>query len=173
MLIERAKLLSDLYGLLEAENPDNLEATGRILERIQLVQAQPSVDAVPVTRCKDCRYCINPYWAETHKWCTYHRDYTSENRFCGWAEPGSSKEDLGKQVEVTARSRLPFPLNGMHPSKITIGERMYDKLMPISSVPLIIDAIAPHGSKGTVYGIPFEVDYFVDPDLFRIDYKEG
>ena len=61
------KRLIDANALKNAhiECPDNVLffGFGEIVERfLQTIDEQPTVDAVPVVRCKDCKY--RPYWDE-------------------------------------------------------------------------------------------------------------
>lgn len=49
----------------------------------------PTVDAVPVVRCKDCKhydgyYCHNEWWGDGHG--NYTPPIKSEDGFCDWAE---------------------------------------------------------------------------------------
>lgn len=59
----------------------------------QIVDAQPTVDAVPVIRCKDCRF-------HRGKYCTAWGDgsvavscETDADGFCAWAEPKETDND--------------------------------------------------------------------------------
>ena len=44
---------------------------------IGTLEELPSVDAVPVVRCSECRFSSNDA-----EYCDYHRTPTTENRFC-------------------------------------------------------------------------------------------
>lgn len=48
---------------------------------IQVIAHQPTVDAVPVIRCKDCKY-----WNGAGKFCDYEMSGLEED-YCSWAEP--------------------------------------------------------------------------------------
>ena len=47
-------------------------------------EAQPTVDAEPIIRCKDCKYSksIDSKWLE----CQHDKRCMKENGFCSWAE---------------------------------------------------------------------------------------
>lgn len=45
-----------------------------------ILEAAPTVDAVVVVRCKDCRYCDDTQWCE---WVTR---YITSDGFCAWGE---------------------------------------------------------------------------------------
>ena len=60
-----------------------------------VINAEPTVDAVPVIRCKDCQYWMkNPYReSSVFGLCFKHKDIaiaTDETDWCSWAE---RKED--------------------------------------------------------------------------------
>ena len=55
------------------------------------IDAQPTVDAVPVIRCKDCQYWMKNPINESSEWglCFKHKDValaTDETDWCSWAE---------------------------------------------------------------------------------------
>lgn len=55
-----------------------------------LVKRQPSIDAVPVVRCKDCA-CWDTSWEPTRAkegehWCSAHDIYMGAEDFCSQAE---------------------------------------------------------------------------------------
>lgn len=60
------------------------EHTANVIEEI--LEALPTVDAVPVIRCKDCKYakCIeqNDDWWE----CSHDKRVMHGDGFCSWAE---------------------------------------------------------------------------------------
>lgn len=45
-----------------------------------VIEAEPTVDAVPVIRCKDCKY-----WNGSGKYCDYEMSGL-EDDFCSWAK---------------------------------------------------------------------------------------
>lgn len=56
-----------------------------------VINAEPTVDAVPVIRCKDCQYWMkNPYReSSVFGLCFKHKDIaiaTDETDWCSWAE---------------------------------------------------------------------------------------
>jgi hypothetical protein len=56
---------------------------------LNAINKAPTVDAVPVIRCKDCRYwdgyfCHNKWWGDGHG--NYTPPIKQEEGFCDWAE---------------------------------------------------------------------------------------
>lgn len=62
---------------------------------LPIVNAAPAVDAVVVTRCKDCRSCrelnrndrLEDSYAEGVLWCMSHSDGVWPSDFCSYGEP--------------------------------------------------------------------------------------
>lgn len=50
----------------------------------EAVRDAPTIDAVPVIRCKDCKHCA--HMDELYPVCTYFTIQCSKNGFCSWAE---------------------------------------------------------------------------------------
>lgn len=46
----------------------------------------PTIDAVPVIRCKDCKYYQHGKNADDWLWCMMNHHYTDEEKYCAWAE---------------------------------------------------------------------------------------
>jgi hypothetical protein len=78
--IDRDTLIDEIYGLM---NPDSSDIVNKIY-------AQPSVEAIAVVRCKDCKYC-DKAWS----WCTRMseiEDWTGPlllvepTDYCKWGE---------------------------------------------------------------------------------------
>lgn len=68
----------------------------------QIVDAQPTVDAVPVIRCKDCKYRDK----ETANCTRFRKDrYVQSNSFCSWAEPKDTTEEVRKQLKDMEQRR--------------------------------------------------------------------
>lgn len=60
-----------------------------VIGAINDVKKAPTVDAVPLIRCKDCKhydgyYCHNEWWGDGHG--NYTPPIKSEDGFCDWAE---------------------------------------------------------------------------------------
>lgn len=63
-------------------------------ELLRMIMEQPTVDAVPVVRCKDCKYSVDEY-DDGECYCDYENDlrYIKDwNHHCSWAE---RKEENG------------------------------------------------------------------------------
>lgn len=60
---------------------------------IQVIAHYPTIDAVPVVRCKDCEWYINNIQKSDgtedrrykRSWCEIHRVETHDKGFCHWA----------------------------------------------------------------------------------------
>lgn len=50
-----------------------------------LVEA-PTIDAVPVIRCKECKYYQQGKKADDWLWCMMNHHYTDDEKYCAWAE---------------------------------------------------------------------------------------
>lgn len=46
----------------------------------------PTIDAVPVVRCKDCKWCIAYAASPLIKWCNQHGTHFKNNDFCNYGE---------------------------------------------------------------------------------------
>ena len=56
----------------------------RVADVCICIHEAPTIDAVPVVRCKDCKYWEKPYgW---NGWCDEHGIPAEEDDFCSWAE---------------------------------------------------------------------------------------
>lgn len=75
-------------------------------EEINTIYAEiinaPTVDAVPIVRCKDCVYCkrYNDVWylpKRDELLCTLHvaNYHTTENDFCSWGERKEDETKIG------------------------------------------------------------------------------
>lgn len=58
-------------------------------EELFMIKSLPSIDAVQVIRCKDCkhwdvRYCHNQWWGDGHVY--YTPPIKTEDGYCDWAE---------------------------------------------------------------------------------------
>ena len=52
------------------------------LEAIMTLNNVPTVDAVPVLRCKDCRYAEEDLKYPEYRYCRLHEQSKKENGFC-------------------------------------------------------------------------------------------
>ena len=69
--------LIDYYYLAE-----KIECPGEPLVYWHDIEAAPTVDAVPVVRCRDCRSYNKPKTG----WCEVHLDCEHPNGFCSYGE---------------------------------------------------------------------------------------
>lgn len=46
------------------------------------IDAQPTVDAVSVVRCKDCKFSSMPEWDSDEVYCTKHDNWFKFNGYC-------------------------------------------------------------------------------------------
>ena len=69
--------------MVSGANSSEHQAWYRAEDIYQALERQPTVDAVEVVRCKDCKYydgeCPYPV-------CNYHEGNVNETDFCAWGE---------------------------------------------------------------------------------------
>ena len=55
---------------------------------LHAIEKQPTVDAVPVVRCKDCKYCYAEGFVNVHNVCEKHYDFgnVDDDWFCADGE---------------------------------------------------------------------------------------
>lgn len=70
--------------LIDADAIKRILAGSRFKYIRNFLNKQPTIDAVPVVRCKDCKHC-NPTEGGSPL-CTYHRIACSYNDFCSYGE---------------------------------------------------------------------------------------
>lgn len=73
------------YGNKSGEQHDWSFSTLMMYEIADEVNDAPTVDAVPVVRCRDCEH-----WDDT--WCDINEDYFEDDDFCSY---GERKENRG------------------------------------------------------------------------------
>ena len=78
-LIDADALIDDAFELMDRE--ELLEDVPQIIK--DYCDAQPTVDAVPVIRCKDCKN-----WVSEYLFCSFHGDYRNwyADDYCSAAE---------------------------------------------------------------------------------------
>ena len=54
-------------------------------------ETPPTIDAVPVVRCKDCRFYKTHYWNEEFRLCDFGMPPRADG-FCSWAWTGRKEE---------------------------------------------------------------------------------
>lgn len=94
-LIDVDKLISCLGELVESGMTGN-KVKAVLKFAIQIAEAIPTVDAVPVVRCKDCKYMTEhydtdgnvPYWT-----CS---EWDAGTDYDGYCHYGERREDAGK-----------------------------------------------------------------------------
>ena len=83
-LIDANELLEKLGERYLATDPSDPEQLGYLNARI-IVRNQPNIDAVPVVRCRECRYSVNifkGYFLGCDMW----KQSTPEDGFCHMGE---------------------------------------------------------------------------------------
>lgn len=55
-------------------------------DAMQAIMEQPTVDAVPVVRCKDCKWRNEKWKIDDNYWCGVLKRYIWENFFCGFGD---------------------------------------------------------------------------------------
>lgn len=70
---------------------DMLGVSDTDIEIQELLNEAPTIDAVPVIRCKDCRFYKTHYWNEEFRLCDFGMP-PREDGFCSWAWTGRKEE---------------------------------------------------------------------------------
>ena len=84
-LIDAAKLIEEGYSL---ERTYHKDSSTMVLER-RMIEDIPVVDAVPVVRCKDCKYAevADTEDSQDGYTCQFHRgSIWFSGSYCSWAE---------------------------------------------------------------------------------------
>ena len=76
-----AKLTANDYAMFRCQ-------LGGLVDVVEFLNDMPTVDAVPVVRCKDCKYGeVDDADLPTQYLCNYHgADWNDENHFCSYGE---------------------------------------------------------------------------------------
>ena len=74
-----------LYELANQSFPQSGEYGRARYRMLADLRNAPTVDAVPVIRCKDCVYCRDTTDG-TRKYCTSTGSLVNDGDFCSWAE---------------------------------------------------------------------------------------
>lgn len=76
------------YGNRDAEQQAHSYSTIMMYEVADMIEEAPTIDAVPVVRCKDCRYWGIGISVETDKvkCCEYARYMVGENGYCVYGD---------------------------------------------------------------------------------------
>lgn len=83
-LISREALLAKQYNASNFVNPMLAEMVVDVSD----IEDAPAVDAVPVVRCKDCKWrnenddCTHKWWRDAEGW----DKYVEDNDFCSYGE---------------------------------------------------------------------------------------
>lgn len=76
--------LIDADELIEIAHRIRLDSRERIE---QMIESAPTVDAVEVVRCKDCKWYERKYPWNNHVYeCSYLEAPMDDNDFCSWGE---------------------------------------------------------------------------------------
>ena len=78
---DAAKLTANDYAMFRCQ-------LGGLVDVVEFLNDMPTVDAVPVVRCKDCKYGeVDDADLPTQYLCNYHgADWNDENHFCSYGE---------------------------------------------------------------------------------------
>ena len=84
-LIDADKLRKDILDLPNCYN--GYSDTYDKATIVDMIDDAPTVDAVPVIRCKDCKYYQHKSLTDDEwNWCMQWHNYTDENVYCSLAE---------------------------------------------------------------------------------------
>ena len=68
-------------------NPHGMSMRGGINKAVKCMEKVPTIDAVPVVRCKDCRYWQDNNGGYPHEECRWGKDETPDpDDFCSYGE---------------------------------------------------------------------------------------
>lgn len=88
-LISRQEAIAWVNNILDViryYHPHSKSRNVPIDNVIDALERVPSEDAVPVIRCKDCKYYQRGRFADDWLWCMMNHHYTDEDKYCAWAE---------------------------------------------------------------------------------------
>ena len=87
VLIDKAALLNKIATEVHYDSEHSLEMYAKMLS---LINDAPAVDAVPVVRCKDCKWWKTKYMRNRseRKVCVIeaYEPVRNEDEYCSWAE---------------------------------------------------------------------------------------
>lgn len=77
------KHIEEYWEMVKRGKPSRGMTT--VMQNIKtIVNSLPTVDAVPVIRCKDCYFCGT---FQRKNYCTKYEHSVKQDGFCSWAEP--------------------------------------------------------------------------------------
>lgn len=84
--------LKKTWGKWDEDDWYEAQAKDAMEDDIEIVNKQPTIDAVEVVRCKECKFC-----SIHNQWCKRHNKMTSDNWFCadGERKDGEVKSNDG------------------------------------------------------------------------------
>lgn len=80
-----ADKLKQHYAYWESSKYDYMQEEKKLFDDI--VDQQPTVDAVEVVRCKDCKY------RKKNTFCLHNMRYEDDNGFCSYGERGKYEKN--------------------------------------------------------------------------------
>lgn len=85
-LVEEYKLA--ISPITEEQELDNRLPLQMLTEFENMIDEQPTVDAVPVVRCRECKYCYSEGFVNVRNVCEKHYDFgnVDDDWFCADAE---------------------------------------------------------------------------------------
>lgn len=82
-----------LRNIRRAVYPSDLNTTIAVGICESHVKDMPTIDAVPVVRCKDCKWWRNEKWKiDDNCWCGMMKGYIWKNFFCGFGDRRDTDE---------------------------------------------------------------------------------
>ncbi len=83
--IDRISLDNDLGAIYKKVCTNEISYDKAYVETLNLIYNAPSVDAIKVIRCKDCKFYLNQH--DGHPCCDLHLDFwVDEDDYCKWGE---------------------------------------------------------------------------------------
>lgn len=80
--------LKKIWGLWDEDDWYEAQAKDAMKDDIEIVNKQPTVDAVPVVRCRECKYCYSEGFVNVRNVCEKHYDFgnVDDDWFCADGE---------------------------------------------------------------------------------------
>lgn len=80
--VEKTPRLIDANEILKSEHQHYAPMADEYYVTVRDIENAPTVDAVPVVRCKDCESSITPRWDSDEVYCAKHGNWFKINGYC-------------------------------------------------------------------------------------------
>ena len=91
-LIDADELIHSIYEMWDWQSVDGIKSSTVLKQTISDIKNEPTIDAVPVVRCKDCRfYKTHSFQGTEFRLCDFGMPPRADG-FCSWAWTGRKEE---------------------------------------------------------------------------------